>query len=781
MLPFRVGEPVRLPELAKQQGLDAADFLVEKVIRGGMSVCALVHPPGLGGNYALKVPNAALEADPAAMERFLDELRVWLTLSACEGIVEALCVFRYEGLPAVVSRWMEGGNLRNKMSRREPEFFYTTILRIAGTLEWVAAKRGVLHRDIKPENILFDDLGRPFVSDWGIADLLEEGRAGQRRAPSGGVVEGKEGKQRLILGTVLYASPEQLLGGVPLDVRTDLYSLGTMMYEWETGEPPFSGGTWDELRKKKLFGNVTPLGGLFRKSTFGADDVIIKCLARDRGHRFGDYRSFIESLVEAAKERGINVARQPPRLRYQTEMLDAEALKGRMSVHGYVSVGGTDGRRTGVAWERAREAIERAQVLEREENWAEAHDFYVRFFIPSLAKDLPDDPLQQALALGVARTHLRLGRPAEAIRSLDVLAGASVRLPEATQIAAGASLLLGDPAQAERIAYAALATGREDEELLDVLLRAQMARGENAAAVATARRLVSIAGAVPDRMVVLAQLLIESAAELPETERLEALRRLAEANRILRDPLVASSAPRETADLLTRALFLAERWAEVLEALGRVAGEGGAGPGTAEETAEVLLRAGRWEECLTRCQAWLRTFPGNALFRRAAARAILAGIASGREIPGGAQAGEAARQVLDASIQEEPRLPDVLALAGYYEGTGDRKKALDLLEGGRSVFRGEWRVLVALAGAFGREGRPERALGAAEEATRVAPHRPEAWQALAAVRSALGQKPLEKSALERAATVEREIAAVLRESGETPPPAAPGESAPAAR
>jgi len=189
-----------------------------------MSVCALVHPPGLGGNYALKVPNAALEADPArwSAPRRASRLADSLGLRGNRGGALRLPV-RGASRPSSPAGWR--GEPPEQDVRREPEFFYTTILRIAGTLEWVAAKRGVLHRDIKPENILFDDLGRPFVSDWG--SPTSSRRAGRPETrPSGGVVKGKEGKQRLILGTVLYASPEQLLGGVPLDVRTDLYSLG---------------------------------------------------------------------------------------------------------------------------------------------------------------------------------------------------------------------------------------------------------------------------------------------------------------------------------------------------------------------------------------------------------------------------------------------------------------------------------------------------------------------------------------------------------------------------
>jgi len=765
---FRVGDTVALPELAAQQALGDPRFVVERVVRGGMGLCALVKPQGPGGSFALKVPAAELMTNPGALERFLDELRVWLTLSACDGVVEALCVFRYQERPAVVSRWMGGGSLRNKLGRRDPEFFYTTVLRIAGALEWAARRRGVLHRDIKPENVLFDDLGRAQLSDWGIADFLEEGTDGRTRAPAGAPLKGKGVKARLILGTVTYASPEQLLGGVAVDHRTDIYSLGTIMYEWETGEPPFTGGSWEELRKRKLFENPRPLGGFLRRTTFGAEEVIGRCLARQPGDRFEDYRALSEALVAAAAERGITVARHIPRMRYETELLDADALKGRMAVHGYVAAGGTDGRRASVNWERAREAVQKAQGLEREEKWTEAHEQYAHFFMPSLARDLPDDPLQQTLALGLARTLLKLGRPDEALRSLDVLAGASVRPLEATRIAAEASLERGDPAQAERIAFAALAGHPQDGDLLDLLLRAQLALGQDGKALETIRRLLKAGGPDPATTGMLAELLVRTAGNLPESERPEVVRRLGEVTARLSGRDVREAAPAEALETTVRALMLAGRWDEALGELdGAPPAEGDGGRTLAELTADCLLSADRWDECLSRCEAWLGSWPQSGVLRRAAARSLVAGLASGLSIPGGEAAGEAARTALETSLRESPDLDVVLALARYCEWKGQRRRALDLLEGGRATFPGAWRILVTLSQTLEREGQFDRALAAAEEATRAAPYRAESWRALAAIRGTLGWKAEEEAALRRAEEVLREIAAAWRGAKES--------------
>jgi tetratricopeptide (TPR) repeat protein len=430
-------------------------------------------------------------------------------------------------------------------------------------------------------------------------------------------------------------------------------------------------------------------------------------------------------------------------------------------MHGFVSVVGTDGRRAGVSSERARETVEKAQALEREERWGEANELYARFFIPSLARDLPDDLLQQTMALGLARTLLRLERPEEALRSLDALAGASIRPPEATSLAVEASLQLGDAAQAERIAFAALAGRPEDGGLLRLLLEAQLALGRDEPALEAARRLVAAEGSDPASAMTLAELLVRSAAGLSESERPEAIRRLAEAVVRLSDPLVREGAPDEALDGIVRAFGLAGRWEEALGELGvGVPRNGEAGRMRAELTADVLLEAGRWEECLSRSERWLGTWPGSARLRQAAARALVEGLASGLSIPGGEEAGEAARLALEASLQESPEAAVLLALARYFEWKGQRRKALELLEGGSATAPEAWRLLVARAQLLEKDGQFKQALAAAEEAARAAPFRAEAWMALAEIRRTLGWTEAAEEALRRAGEVESELAAV---------------------
>ena len=204
-------------------------------------------------SFALKVIQRDIVEDLDSWKRYLREVRLWTTLSACEGVVEAFGIIRVNELPVVCSRWMHGGNLRRHLRNRSPEFFFSVMARIVGTLAWAHQQHKVIHRDLKPDNILLDEASLAFVSDWGLARpltvvtsktqelVLTDGRVSAHAALTAA---------GSFLGTVSYASPEQFMGAADLDHRTDIYSLGCLMYEWEGGRHPFTGTTVEEIRLK---------------------------------------------------------------------------------------------------------------------------------------------------------------------------------------------------------------------------------------------------------------------------------------------------------------------------------------------------------------------------------------------------------------------------------------------------------------------------------------------------------------------------------------------------
>ena len=757
MVPFRPGEELSLPALARTQGFDSDVFTVMDVIRGGMGVCARVRQTPSGPSFALKaLPRGANSKE--AFERFLAELQVWLTLSVCDGIVEALCVFPLEKLPVVCSRWMAGGSLRSQMSSRDPELFYRALVRIAGALDWAAVEHHIVHRDLKPENILLDEVGRAAVSDWGISSPL--GESEMESTPGGG---------HLIFGTAVYASPEQLLGGVPLDLRSDIYSLGCLMYEWETGRKPFS-GTWHEIREAKIRGEPPKIAsGLFRKTSFGAEDVITRCLQRERHDRFPDWKGFVNVLTMAAARRGITVAPFVPKMRYQASARGAGVLRARVVGGALVTGRGAEGRAS-VDVRGATRDLDEAKKLAGAGDWKAAVDLLSRVVLPSVVRELPDDPLQQTAVLTFARGLLELGRAAEAVTVLDALSGAMEKPAELFIYLSRAHLALGQAPLAERAARAGLTVHGGNPKLLECLLEAQRAQGLFSDAVATARQRLAIsrdAGSLSTA----AEQLVESAARVSEA-------RLTEGFSFLHEAVSLLSEAREQAPLdpswrlpLARAFAALERWPEA-----RVVLEGitdARDPRRARESAELLakclLSLREYAACLAQSNRSLALFPDSVALARNRALAFAEGFVLGVETDARRVVDDAAMSFFEKVIADAARCEpvDFLTLARYREWTGRADEGVALLAKARKAFPESWEIATAQARHLERRGAFEEALAAAQEAARLAPFRAEGWGALAAILGILGPKEEASDARRKAGQAERRLRSLRAKPLET--------------
>jgi serine/threonine-protein kinase len=148
-----------------------------------------------------------------------------------------------DGIYYYVTPFIEGESLRDRIDRERqlPLRDAVAIARAVAAALDCAHARGIVHRDIKPENILIAS-GQPLVSDFGIARVLQSETAGQSRLTSLGVA----------IGTPAYMSPEQALGERDLDARSDLYSLGCVLYEMVTGRLPFEGGSAQAILAQRL-------------------------------------------------------------------------------------------------------------------------------------------------------------------------------------------------------------------------------------------------------------------------------------------------------------------------------------------------------------------------------------------------------------------------------------------------------------------------------------------------------------------------------------------------
>jgi Tol biopolymer transport system component len=211
-------------------------YRIEREVgRGGMATVYLAHDIRHNRKVALKVLASELAALIGA-DRFLKEIEVTANLQHPHilplfdsGAAQAPdgSKFLYYVMPFV-----EGDTLRDRLNREKQlgvEEAVGLTRSVAGALDY-AHRRGVIHRDIKPENILLHD-GQALVADFGIALAVRE--AGGTRLTGTG----------LSVGTPSYMSPEQAMGDRELDARSDVYSLGAMLYEMLAGDPPFTGST----------------------------------------------------------------------------------------------------------------------------------------------------------------------------------------------------------------------------------------------------------------------------------------------------------------------------------------------------------------------------------------------------------------------------------------------------------------------------------------------------------------------------------------------------------
>ena len=146
-----------------------------------------------------------------------------------------------------------------------------------------AHERGIVHRDVKPENIMLEG-GHVLLADFGIARALEFA-GGEKLSRSG-----------IVLGTPLYMSPEQASGTRPVDGRSDVYSLGCVLYEMLAGEPPFNGRTTQALLARHAGDPVPPLRTVCPDISPGLENIVVRALAKAPEDRFASAADFGAAL-----------------------------------------------------------------------------------------------------------------------------------------------------------------------------------------------------------------------------------------------------------------------------------------------------------------------------------------------------------------------------------------------------------------------------------------------------------------------------------------------------
>ena len=278
--------------------IDRRYEVLEALGSGGMADVYLAHDEVLDRDVALKVLNRRFSGDAEFVERFRREARSAATLSHPNVVPIYDRGEAEDGACYISMEYLPGGTLKERILRdspMDPRAVAEVAAQIAEALE-AAHEGGVIHRDVKPQNVLVTRAGDVKVGDFGIA-----------RAESSGTMTGNE-----ILGTAAYMSPEQAAGR-PVDPRSDLYSLGVVMYEMLTGEPPFAADGSVSAAMKHA--NETPVPPRDKNPDVpGAiNEIVVRLLSKDPDDRPPGAGALADELRSLARGQAPKNPKSPPK------------------------------------------------------------------------------------------------------------------------------------------------------------------------------------------------------------------------------------------------------------------------------------------------------------------------------------------------------------------------------------------------------------------------------------------------------------------------------------
>ncbi len=271
---FRVGETIGPYKIVAQIG------------QGGMATIFKAYQTNLDRYVALKVMHPALKEDHSFVMRLQREATVIAKLSH-PNIVAVHDFREYEGIPFLVLQYIEGKTLKDvlKTQKLNTQQILNIVRPVAEALSYAHA-RGVLHRDVKPSNILIDNEGHVYLSDFGLARITQSGES--------------TASQDMMIGSPHYLSPEQAKSE-PVDVRTDVYSLGVVLYEMFVGRVPFMAETTYATILAQINDPPPPPRSLNPRVPLAVEQVILKALAKNPNDRYPTVRDMMRALENAVR------------------------------------------------------------------------------------------------------------------------------------------------------------------------------------------------------------------------------------------------------------------------------------------------------------------------------------------------------------------------------------------------------------------------------------------------------------------------------------------------
>lgn len=245
--------------------------LLEKVGEGGMAIVYKARDRKLNRFVAVKVLKDSFKENEEIIRKFKKEAQAIATLSD-PNIVNVLDVGNQDDMNYIVMEFIEGKTLKKIIQERghlPNEVAIRIAIKVASALA-CAHKNNIVHRDIKPHNILVTAEGVVKVTDFGIAKSMDSSTLAHTNT---------------IMGSAHYFSPEQAKGSY-IDFRTDIYSLGVVIYEMATGKVPFDGDSAVTVALKHIQDNVIPPKEINPEIPEGLNQLILKCMAKDPNERY---------------------------------------------------------------------------------------------------------------------------------------------------------------------------------------------------------------------------------------------------------------------------------------------------------------------------------------------------------------------------------------------------------------------------------------------------------------------------------------------------------------
>jgi hypothetical protein len=264
--------------------------IIGQLGRGGMATVYKAYQASIDRYVAIKVLPSQLAESPEFAARFQQEARIIARLEH----PHILPVFDYgesEGVTYFVMRYLDAGTLKDRMEAHRPlplDEIDRIFTQLADALSY-AHTHGIVHRDLKPANALIDSSGNVFLTDFGIAKLLESASPRLTQTDA-------------IMGTPAYISPEQAQAQ-PVDQRSDIYSLGIILYEMATGQVPYTADTPLAVLFKHISDPLPPPSSLKPDIPPSIEKVILKALSKNPQDRFATAAEFLSAWKRALADK----------------------------------------------------------------------------------------------------------------------------------------------------------------------------------------------------------------------------------------------------------------------------------------------------------------------------------------------------------------------------------------------------------------------------------------------------------------------------------------------